>query len=82
MDGKTKLKIVGAALLAVCVGSAFVAYERYQAEAEKPGNKAVATVAQLAGGKVETKIPPVSKYAGLVAVVSGICGAGLLFKIR
>ena len=57
MDGKTKLKIVGLLLLVVCVCSAFFAYERYQANAERPENKMAAAVTnvvtQVTGGKAE-----------------------------
>lgn len=89
MDGKTKLKIVGVVLLVVCVCSAFFAYERYQANAERPENQVAAAVAnaatQLMGAKAEkpeVKMPVETKYGILAAVISGIAGLGLLFKIK
>ena len=89
MDGKTKLKIVGLLLLVVCVCSAFFAYERYQANAERPENKMAAAVtnaaSQLMGAKAEkpeVKMPVETKYGILAAAISGIVGLGLLFKIK
>ena len=89
MDGKTKLKLVGLLLLVVCVCSAFFAYERYQANAERPENKVASAVAnaatQLMGAKAEkpeVKMPVETKYGILAAVVSGIVGVGLLFKVK
>ena len=89
MDGKTKLKVVGVVLLVVCASSAFFAYERYQANAERPENKMAAAVTnvvtQVTGAKAEkpeVQMPVETKYGIFAAVISGIAGLGLLLKIK
>ncbi len=81
MDKKT-MKIVGIVALVVCAICIFVAIERYQTNA---GNaKTVNQIVQssplsgmLGAGEVKPGIPAASKYAALLAGVSGI-GGGLL----
>ena len=84
---KKQTKIAGIVALVLCAICIFAAVERYQANANNV--KAMNQLGQstpLSGmmgiGEMKPRIPAATKYAAVLAVISGVGGAVLLVKSR
>ncbi len=84
---KNQIKIIGIVALAVCAICIFVAIERYQTNANnvKAMNRLQQSSplpAMMSTGEMKPAVPAASKYAGLLALISGISGGVLLVKCK